>query len=107
MTSSEGLPPDPSLDPMSEILDSYAVLSDETSQSGETVPSSEAEQRAARSPGPRTGSFLFGLMLIGVGMAAALAAQTGLTIAQSSSILLLACAATALMFLIIKASRRR
>jgi hypothetical protein len=58
-------------------------------------------------PRARSGPFLFGLFLIGLGTSSALAAQTGLTMAQSGSILLAACAAVALIFLIIRSSRGR
>jgi hypothetical protein len=49
---------------------------------------------------------VFGLVLIGVGATAAMAAQTGLSLSQSASIWLLACAAVLLGFLIDQARTR-
>jgi len=46
---------------------------------------------------------IFGLALIGVGATAAMAAQTGLSLAQSTSIWTLVCAALLLSFLIDRA----
>ncbi|MGH1489521.1 MAG: hypothetical protein ACRBK7_09040 [Acidimicrobiales bacterium] len=80
---------------MSEILDSYAPISAETTQLSQPL-----KQR------PRTGAFLFGVLLIGVGSSTALAAQTPLSLAQTASICLLVCAAAALGFLITRGSRR-
>ncbi len=58
-------------------------------------------------PQPRTvarrAPMVFGLLLIGLGATAAMASQTGLTLAQSASIWILVCAALLLSFLIDRA----
>ena len=51
----------------------------------------------------RRAPMIFGLALIGVGATAAMAAQTGLSLAQSTSIWTLVCAALLLSFLIDRA----
>lgn len=52
---------------------------------------------------PRTGVLVFGLLLIGIGGTSALAAQTGLSLAQAGSIMLLTCAAILFSFLVDRA----
>lgn len=51
----------------------------------------------------KTKTLVFGLFLIGVGGTSALAAQTGLSVAQASSIMLFACAAVLFSFLVDRA----
>lgn len=55
----------------------------------------------------RTQPFLFGVALIGLGSTAALAAQTGLSLAQSASISILVCSTVILVFLIVVSRFRR
>lgn len=50
---------------------------------------------------------VFGLFLIGLGGASALAAQTGLSIAQAGSLMLFTCAAILFSFLVDRARNRR
>lgn len=92
--SSSGYPGDEfSPGSMEETLDSFEI------------PSLEPAGQAPQRPRARTGPFLFGMILIGVGGAAAIAAQTALTLGQSGSILLLTCAVLALGFLVFRSSR--
>ncbi len=64
--------------------------------------STEAKQPTTRML-PRRAPMLFGLLLIGLGATAAMASQTGLSLAQSASIWILVCAAILLSFLIDRA----
>lgn len=49
---------------------------------------------------PRTGPLVFGLLLVGLGGTAALAAQTGLSVVQAASIMLFSCTAVLLSILL-------
>lgn len=55
---------------------------------------------------PRTGPLFFGLVLLGLGATAAMAAQTGLSLVQSASIWVLVCSALMLSFLVDRARSR-
>ncbi|MGB5758176.1 MAG: hypothetical protein WBM50_14760 [Acidimicrobiales bacterium] len=57
----------------------------------------------SRRRNPRAAPLLFGIILLGIGGTAAMAAQTGLSLVQSASIWLLVCAALMLGFLIDRA----
>ncbi len=52
---------------------------------------------------PNAAALLFGIILLGIGGTAAMAAQTGLSLLQSASIWLLVCAAMMLGFLVDRA----
>lgn len=61
--------------------------------------STEASHSRRARPAP----MMFGVILVGIGSTAALAVQTGLSLAQAASICILACAVILLSFLIDRA----
>ncbi len=74
---------------------------------GEAMVDSPEQAGRPGTTGPRPATLLFGILLIGLGGTAAVAAQTAFSLAQSASIWVLICAALTLFFLILRAQGRQ